>query len=361
MSFCATTMLFVQCTRDAEHSIGLKSKEELGQKIFFDQHLSNPIGQSCASCHNPADAFSDPNHSITSPGAVPGLFGSRNSPAITYSLYTPPLHYSSDDETFIGGFFWDGRVNTLEDQAKKPFFNPIEMNLTDEAMLAARIRNADYYQDYVRFYGDNNADAKTILNNVADALAKFERTPPFNSFSSKFDYYLKGKAQLSAEEARGFKLFTTKAKCSQCHVTDADPESGKILFTDFTYDNIGVPANKNSKFFQMPLQFNPLGSQFVDLGLGVTVNNLTENKGQFKVPTLRNVALSAPYFHNGVFSTLEQVVHFYNSRDPDKVVPEVDGNVNVDELGNLHLTNQEEKHLVAYMKTLTDGYHLNSK
>lgn len=354
--FIGIVMIFSQCSKN-DSPIIPKSKAELGQNIFFDTRLSNPMGQACASCHNPSDAFSDPNHGITSPGAVKGLFGSRNSMSLTYSMYAPPLHYNSEDETFIGGFFWDGRANTLEDQAKKPFFNPIEMNLKDAATLAARIRTADYYDDYVRLYGRRNDDANTILNNVADAVAAFERTTPFNSFTSKYDYYLKGKAKFTPDEMSGFELFTSKALCSNCHLTDADEVSGKILFTDFTYDNIGVPINPANRFYTLPLVYNPLGKQFVDYGLGVTVNNTADNKGQFKVPTLRNVERSAPYFHNGAFNTLEEVVHFYNTRDVTHTKPEVDGNVNTDELGNLHLSTKEEKAIVAFMKTLTDGYN----
>lgn len=348
-------LFFSQCSKGDESYIPPKSKAELGQKIFFDTHLSEPVGQSCSSCHDPATAFSDPNHLSTSPGAVAGLFGKRNSMSLTYAMYAPALHYDAADETFVGGFFWDGRVNSLEDQAKLPFFNIIEMNLSDKPMLASRIHAAVYYKDYVRIYGSNN-DPETVLNNVTDAIAAFERTPLFNLFSSKYDFYLKGRAQLSNDERKGLELFTSKAMCSNCHLTDPDETSGKILFTDFTYDNIGVPANPNNKFYGLPSKFNPLGIGFIDYGLGETTKNLPENGGQFKVPTLRNIAVSAPYFHNGVFNTLEEVVHFYNTRDREGVIPEVGGNVNDEELGDLHLTIKEEKQIVAFMKTLTDGY-----
>lgn len=315
------------------------------------------MGQACASCHNQENAFSDPNHLSTSPGAVNGLFGNRNSNSLPYSMYTPPLHYNAEDETYIGGLFWDGRANSLEDQAKKPFFNNIEMNLSNLNMLASRIRTAPYFADYVKLFNGANDNPTTILNNVADALSTFQKTNTFNLFTSKYDYYLKGKASLTGDELKGLQLFTNKAKCSNCHLTDADELSGKILFTDFTYDNIGVPANPNNKFYGLPTKYNPVGKNYIDYGLGVTVNNLPVNGGQFKVPTLRNVAISAPYFHNGVFKTLDEVVHFYNKRNDEKVKPEVDGNVNDEELGDLHLTKAEERNVVAFMKTLTDGYH----
>lgn len=354
MGFLCLILFFSQCTK-SDSTYTPKSKAELGEKIFFDTHLSNPIGQACASCHNPAEAFSDPDHLSTSPGAPSGLFGKRNSNSLTYALYTPPLHYDAEDETYVGGLFWDGRVNTLEEQAKQPFFNNIEMNLTDHAMLASKIHSAEYYRDFVSIYGGNN-NPESILDNVADALATFERTDRFHLFSSKYDFYLKGMATLSGDEHKGLELFTGKAMCANCHITEPDEMSGKVLFTDFTYDNIGVPVNPNNKFYNLPPQFNPLGKEFIDSGLGITVNNLPDNGGQFKVPTLRNIELSAPYFHNGVFNTLDEVVHFYNTRNKDGVVPEVFGNVNHEELGELHLTTKEEKQIVAFMKTLTDGY-----
>ena len=355
MGFACAVLLLAQCTK-FDKPLTKLTKAQLGEKIFFDQHLSNPVGQSCGSCHNPKRAFTDDRQLSTSPGAVNGLFGSRNTMALTYAMYTPPLHYDAAEELFIGGLFWDGRANTLEDQAKIPFFNPVEMNLKDVPTLATRIRAADYYRDYIGIYGGNNHDPQTILNNVADALATFQRTGPFNAFTSKFDYYLKGKASFTPQEKRGFELFTSKAKCSLCHITDPDEAYGKVLFTDFTYDNIGVPANPANKFYTLPAAYNPLGASFLDFCLGHTVNNLHDNGAQFKVPTLRNIELSAPYFHNGVFNTLEKVVHFYNARDRESVVPEVGGNVNGEELGDLKLTRSEEAQIVAFLKTLTDGY-----
>src|SRR5262245_53953935 len=138
--FTGIVLIFSQCMKKDSPAPVPKTKVELGKAIFFDEHLSNPVGQSCSSCHNPNDGFSDPNHLSTSPGAVKGLFGSRNSTAITYSLYAPPLHYSTDLQTYVGGLFWDGRVNSLEEQAKKPFFNPIEMHLQGAGELAAKIQ-----------------------------------------------------------------------------------------------------------------------------------------------------------------------------------------------------------------------------
>ncbi|MBS1647099.1 MAG: cytochrome B6 [Bacteroidetes bacterium] len=333
-------------------------KVSLGKNIFFDKTLSSPMGQSCSSCHAPETAFSDFTHDVVSPGALDGLFGNRNAPSIIYSMYAPaPLQYSDADGSFVGGQFLDGRANTLEDQAKGPFLNPLEMGNNSIEMLINKIKSATYYNLYQKVYG-SISDANAAFNNIADALATYERSNTFaNRFTSKFDYYLQGQASLTAEELNGYNLFvdTLKGKCANCHLVTPDAASGQILFTDFTYDNIGVPKNPNNPFYTLPTGFNAAGSAYIDKGLGATVANSAYN-GAFKVPSLRNVALTAPYFHNGYFNTLDDVVHFYNLRDSLFNNPEVPGNVNHEELGKLKLSATEEKALVAFMKTLTDGY-----
>ena len=334
-------------------------KVTLGKNIFSDKNLSNPIGQSCSSCHSSATSFSDPEHNIVSPGAVSGLFGNRNAPIGAYAMFNPPFHFDNIDSSYVGGLFLDGRVNTLEEQAKKPFLNPLEMNNTDINSVVAKIKNASYYSLYQKIYGDIE-DVNAAFNNIADAIATFERTPELNAFTSKYDYYLLGQASLTAQELSGLKLFndTLKAKCGNCHLTTPDDISGKILFTDFTYNSDGVPKNSYNPFYTISSAFNASGANYIDLGLGAILNDHTHD-GEFRVPSLRNVALSAPYFHNGVFGTLEEVVHFYNKRDVPGggfAPPEVLINVDTLETGNLHLTAQEEADIVAFLRTLTDGY-----
>ena len=334
-------------------------KIQLGKMIFFDVSLSNPIGQSCSSCHSPSTGFSDPSHNAVSPGAVNGLYGNRNAPIACYAMYNPPFHYNNSDSTYIGGLFLDGRVNTLEEQAQKPFLNPLEMNNTNVAMLIGKLQNASYYAMFNKVYG-NFKDNNTAINNMADAIAAYERSPDLNAFTSKFDYYLKGQATLSTQELRGLQLFndTARAKCGNCHLTTPDEASGKVLFTDFTYNNDGVPKNPFNPFYVIPTVNNPLGINYVDYGLGSILNDHSHD-GEFRVPSLRNIALSAPYFHNGVYGTLEEVVHFYNVRDVGGsgiAKPEVAANIDTEETGNQHLTAQEEADIVTFMKTLTDGY-----
>jgi len=252
----------------------------------------------------------------------------------------------------MGGQFWDGRASTLEDQAKGPFLNPVEMNNTKEGVIQA-IREARYAGMFRMVYGSGSlSDVETAYNFVAKAIAAFERTTMLNKFTSKFDYYLQGKATLTAQELRGLRLFEDPAKgnCAACHPTTSADGVTPPLLTDFSYDNLGVP--KNPEIEELTGQDVP-----ADLGLGVTVNDPAGN-GKFKVSSLRNIAKTAPYAHNGYFKTLKDTVHFYNTRDvdPSWPAPEVPVNMNTDELGNLGLTSQEEDDIVAFLMTLTDGH-----
>jgi len=334
------------------------TKVSLGKLIFLDVNLSNPIGQSCSSCHSSAVSFSDPSHNMVSPGAAPGLAGNRNAPMASYTMFNPPFHYNPDDTTYEGGLFVDGRVNTLEDQAMKPFVNPLEMNNADLNAVVAKVKAASYYPLYKKIFGEIT-DPTIAIKNIVSAIAAFERSPELNPFTSKYDYYLKGQASLTPQEQEGLTLFndTLRSKCSTCHLTTPDETSGKILFTDFTYNSDGVPKNPFNPYYTIPTLFNADGEHYVDLGLGAILNDHTLD-GNFRVSSLRNIALTAPYFHNGVFGTLEEVVHFYNTRDVpgSGFVPEVADNIDTEETGNQHLTAKEEAAIVAFLKTLTDGY-----
>jgi cytochrome c peroxidase len=357
----AMALLLLQaCQKNESLSTALPAmKVALGKDIFTDKNLSTPGGLACSSCHATATAFSDPNHSIVSEGAVDGLYGNRNAPMAAYASFNPPFHYSAPDSGYAGGLFLDGRANTLEEQAQKPFLNPLEMANPDVATIFLKLQSASYYSLFTQVY-PHVLDANTAFADMADAIASYERSPELNPFTSKFDYYLAGQAALTAEELSGYNLFsdTTRAKCANCHLVTPDGASGKILFTDFTYNNDGVPKNPNNPYYTIPTAFNQLGSNYIDYGLGSILNDPTLN-GQFRVSSLRNVALTAPYFHNGVYNTLEEVVHFYNVRDaPGSGIapPEVAANIDTAETGNQHLTAQEEADIVAFLKTLTDGY-----
>jgi len=345
----------------------LTAQQQLGKRIFFDASLSEPAGQSCASCHNSNAGFAlmqKKNLLPVSAGAIRHRFGNRNTPTVSYSAFVPALQYDKKEQMYVGGLFLDGRENSLESQAKGPLFNPVEMAIKNEKQLTQKLKNAGYITEFRKVFGDKAMqDSSKTLEQVTASLAAYQRSVELSPFTSKYDAYLNGQIQLSAQEQRGLEIFNAedKGNCAACHISetdkDKDDKSGvPPLFTDFTYDNLGVPANKKNPFYSQPLKFNPYGKNYVDLGLGGIVKDAKQN-GKFRVPTLRNIALTAPYMHNGVFETLNEVVDFYNTRDvKDWPKPEVDENVNKDELGDLKLTEQEVDDLVVFMKTLTDGY-----
>lgn len=338
----------------------LTSKEQLGKSLFFDSNLSTPPGQACSSCHSPSAGFGNANQELpVSRGAHPDLYGNRNDLTSSYAAFIPPLQFDSTEGIWVGGLFWDGRASTLAEQAKGPPLNPLEMANADVASIAEALRSAEYRDLFIEVYGDNALDdAAVAYDHMADAIAAYETSSEMNPFDSKYDLYLVGTVSLSEQEQRGLALFTDEQKgnCAACHPVDPGPFGHAALFTDYTYDNLGVPKNPESPFYDLPEQFNPDGDEYVDLGLGPVVEDPDMN-GLFRVPTLRNVALTPPYMHNGVFKTLYQVVAFYNSRDVASWPhPEWADNVNRDELGDLGLTPLEMEDIVAFMKTLSDGY-----
>ena len=321
----------------------------LGKQLFFDESLSNPVGQSCASCHAPDQAFTDPGGTSFSKGIL-SLTGSRNAPTVSYAAYSPAFSFDRKEGLYVGGQVWDGRAADLCEQAKNPLLNHAEMNNSDKKMVVAAVKRGKSKDLFLEIFGKHAfSDTDLAFDYLVKALEAYEKSAEINPFSSKFDAYLKGKASLTKEEKRGLKLFNDpkKGNCAACHPSTPDPVSKQVLFTDFTYDNLGVPSLDGAA--EKP------GFK-ADLGLGSIVRKKSEN-GKFKVPTLRNVAVTAPYFHNGSFQSLEEVVEFYNSRDSGRFgKPEVEENVNHDELGDLHLTKSEVKAITAFLKTLTDGY-----
>jgi len=333
----------------------------LGRKIFFDENLSSNFNQSCASCHNPDSGFADNNATKISPvsaGSIVTRFGNRNAPTSAYASFSPDFGLTVSAQTsetsskYEGGQFVDGRSESLIEQAKAPFINPVEMNNIDAADVVAKVQNSEYADDFLIVFGATAFDNINVAyNNIATAIAAFEASAEMNPFTSKFDAFQNDPVNnpLSASELRGFDLFKNPntAKCANCHVVE-NPTGGKALFTNFKYFNVGTPSNIN----------NPDNSQ--DLGLGAAVAETAE-EGKFKVPTLRNVELTAPYMHNGVYETLEDVVRHYDIQVANEfVMPEVNRNIaaelNVGTFTGLGLTQQDYDDLVAFMNTLTDGY-----
>lgn len=320
----------------------------LGRALYFDPALSRPAGKACASCHAPQAGYSDPNHArATSAGAVAGTSGARNAPSAAYARFSPPFHYDPRVKSYVGGAFWDGRGVDLEDQAQGPLLDPHEMNQKDAAAVVAVVKRRPYAGLFREAFGEGAlGDAARGLRAVTRAVAAFERSPALASFSSKYDAFLRGEATLSEKERKGLALFEDprKGNCASCHPSRPQPDGSPPLFTDFGYDNLGIPKEPHT------------AGRGVDLGLGGRLS-LPSEDGKFKAPTLRNVALTAPYGHNGYFATLKDVVHFYNTRDVASwPAPEVSATVNHRDLGNLHLTAREEDCLVAFLGTLSDGF-----
>lgn len=378
----------------------LNDHEQLGRNLFFDTALSEPEGQSCATCHDPGVGWTGPRSDINQgasvyPGAVHSRFGNRKPPSAAYATQSPVLHYDAEEEIFIGGNFWDGRATgwllgePAAEQAQVPFLNPVEHNLPDAGTVVSKVCGSDYGDLFKGYYGNAICDeVVNAYNAIGQALLAYEKSSEVNAFSSKYDYYLRDpqKYPLSAQEMKGLQLFadTERAKCSECHPSSLGENGSLPLFTDFSYDNVGLPKNPANPTYQMPPEFNPSGVAWVDPGLGGFLAGVPRfahyapaNQGLHKVPTLRNVdkrpatGFVKAFGHNGIFKSLKEIVHFYNTRDvlpvceeiPDAQPgqncwskPEVAANVNTEELGDLGLSEEEEWAIVVFMQTLNDGW-----
>jgi cytochrome c peroxidase len=358
--------------------------EQLGKKLFFDNNLSTPPGQSCAACHAPQVGFTGPDSMINLktavyPGAVHTRFGNRKPPAAAYGGDSPIFYFDEEEGLWLGGMFWDGRAtgwtlgDPLAEQAQGPFLNPLEQNTPNAQKVCLKVAQSDYAGLFKEVWGPGslnfNRGTALMYERIARSIAAYERSAEVNPFSSKYDFYLKGQASLTEEEAWGLELFEGKGMCAACHVSQPGEDGKPPLFTDFSYDNLGIPKNPRNPFYKMPRAWNPDGKMWVDPGLGGFLQKAgypyEQEMGKHKVPTLRNVdkrpypEFIKAYGHNGYFKSLEAIVHFYNTRDVEEEewpAPEVPENVNVDELGNLGLSLQEELAIVAFMKTLNDGY-----
>ena len=327
--------------------------QTVGRQLYFDESLSSPVGQSCASCHLPTAGFADPdNHFPVSEGVISGLFGNRNTPTDSYAASIPSFQFDIDNNRYFGGQFLDGRASTLEEQAKGPFLNPLEMNNTKEGVIEA-VRLSNYAEEFEAVFGQGSLDdVDAAYELVAQAIAEFERSNELSPFTSKFDAVQSNAGVFTLAEQRGFNLFRGKADCARCHSANG----AQPVFTNFTYRNLGIPANSDNPFYALDSQFNPDGSDFVDLGLGGVLNDANEN-GKFRVPTLRNISTTGPYMHNGIFNSLQEVMEFYNTRDTNPLQAPAEVNINLDRrIGNLQLTQDEIDDVISFLNTLTDGF-----
>jgi cytochrome c peroxidase len=361
-------------------------------------------------------------------GAVPQRFGNRKPPSNAYATFSPVFYFDEDLQEFVGGNFWDGRATgerlgiPAADQALGPFLNPVEQNMPGPAAVVDQVAQSKYADLFEQVWGPDALEydpkvygsVAAVYERIGLSIAAYEDSAEVNPFTSKFDFYwmsslLAGNTPEQIGLALGDKevldplniltdqefdgLIEFGEYCAPCHTSHRPASRGEDefppLFTDFTYANIGVPPNPDNPFYDMDkvllddgTPINPLGPAFVDFGLGDFLgtrpeweSQAEENDGKFKVPTLRNVdrrfgnGVAKAYMHNGVFTSLKEVVHFYNTRDvPEEgwPPPEVDRNVNREilegvPLGNLELSEEAEDAIVVFLKTLSDGYLSKAK
>ena len=350
------------------------TEAKLGQQLFTDTAFSLNGNSGCASCHNPSAAFTDPR-TIVAAGAVsvgddmhsPGL---RNAPTITYAATSPEFHFDEDLEEYVGGQFWDGRTANLAEQAKGPPLNTAEMMMPSADEVVTRISsNPQYESAFRQLYGENifDAPANEIDESAAwiafgKAIQAFEQTPALSTYDSKYDRFLRGDYDLTVLEDLGRTLFFSNdnVSCNTCHLLKNE-DAPQEVFTNHQYRNIGVPPNPAL----LALEQTP--EDYVDQGL---VDNPAVSDlrwlGKFKTPTLRNVAVTGPYMHNGVFSDLRTVIEFYDKYNntertvnPETQAPwetaEVTTTIDNEDLSGAALTDRKIDALVAFMQALTDA------
>lgn len=362
----------------------LSETAQLGELIFNDVSLSASGRQSCATCHDPAHAHAPGNKLSAQLGGANGdVQGFRAAPSLRY-LNRNPAFFFDKDGTPTGGFDRDGRADTLAQQGAVPFVAAHEMANADVPSVVAKLAKAAYVERFRRQFGAAILDnPEQAFSRMTFALQAFQlEAPEFHPFDSKYDYFLAGKVKLSDQEMRGLALFNNPAKgnCIACHSSARGADGSAPLFTDFTFDNLGVPRNGKLLATRDPAYF--------DLGLcGPDRTGLASSHpelcGAFKVPTLRNVATRQTFFHNGAFDNLKDVVSFYVRRDtnPEEwyplgadglvqkfndLPPQYRKNVNTTE-GPYNrqpgmppaLTPSEIDDVVQFLGTLTDGYQIN--
>lgn len=358
----------------------LSAIASLGEKIFRDPSLSASGRMACATCHDPASGHAPSNAlAMQLGGALLDKPGTRTAPSIRYLSTNTPFFFDAEG-TPTGGFFWDGRASSLREQAGGPLLNAAEMANASKDDVVARLGRASYADEFRQVFGpDILARPDDAFDRLTLALQQYQREDAdFHAFTSKYDAFLRGQAALTAQEQRGLALFNApgKGNCAACHPSAKAADGSHPLFTDFTYDTLGVPrnttipANADPAHFDLGLCARPDGSMasFKDLC------------GAFKVPSLRNVAQRKALFHNGRFTSLKEALTFYVQRDtnPEKWYPlKPDGSVEkFDDLPAIYranvntteapynrgpgdapaLTDAEIDDVIAFLRTLDDGF-----
>jgi len=353
----------------------------IGARAFADPSLSASGRLSCASCHSPAHAHAAPPGSgVVPPGGAAGdTPGFRAAPSLRYLNVGLPFAFDAEG-TPRGGFNRDGRAQTLLEQAARPLLAPHEMANASPAAVVEKLRQAPYADDFRRVYGaDALDDVDGAFYRLLFSIEQYETgAREFRPFDAKYDLFLRGQLRLSAQELRGLAWFVRpdKGNCAACHPATRGADGSPPLFTDFSYDNLGVPRNA-----AIPATADPA---YFDLGLcGPDRSDLALRRelcGAFKVPTLRNVATRSVFFHNGRYTTLRDALRFYVRRDTnpeefyprdadgtlrkfDDLPPDLIANVNTTEApydrrpGQAPaLSDAEIDDVLAFLATLTDGY-----
>jgi cytochrome c peroxidase len=393
----------------------LSAMAELGRLIFFDTALSSSGKLACASCHSPRDAYGPPGaEPAMRGGPTQASQGMRAVPSLMYLERQPNFSVGPDDEenetvslaqlaalgrdaprvqkTALnaaastanlvpqGGLFWDGRADTLQQQALFPLLSPFEMDGGSIEAVAGKLRRAPYADRLSQLFGGAVfEDPRFAVAEALFAVGRYQiEEPHFHPYTSKFDFWLEGGARFTAAELRGYLTFNdpAKANCGGCHVDQPRADGLPPLFTDHQFEALGVPRNAALAANSDPAYYD----------LGVCGPYRTDMKseaqycGMFATPTLRNVSRRHVFFHNGVYRTLEQVLDFYNFRDvqPEKIYPRTaDGalasfdDIPPQYLGNLDrsdppfdrkpgdgpaMSPHDERDIIAFLQTLTDGY-----
>jgi len=438
-------MLNVQSYTMAQESVpGPAGMVSLGKAIFFDANLSVNGSQSCATCHAPEVGFTGPHSLVNAGGAVyegalPNHYGNRKPPTSAYSGDSPVLHYDEQKGGWFGGMFWDGRAagwmlgDPLAEQAQGPFLNPLEQAIANAQELCVKVKESEYADLFKEVWGADSLDCANdvagVYERIARTVAAYERSKEVNPYSSKFDLFwdraktagkdvtrikcgIGGRGGgmggtmgcpgggtdpnrwtafrnlgLTDAELQGLAVFNdpTRADCASCHSL-ASGADGYPLFTDFGYDNLGIPKNPDNPFYSMPAVWNPDGENWVDYGLGIFLKSAGHEPevyqpemGKFKVPTLRNVDRRASldfvkaYGHNGYFKSLEDIVFFYHWRammDSGCMGGGMGGGMGCEGMADMFPPPEVEQNratlsmfprpqvdnIVAFLTTLSDGY-----
>ena len=380
----AASLLLAGCggggnsTNKIGNSLKFDTKEKLGESLFFDKNLSLNRKTSCATCHDPEKGFIDARfseagkdqtvfvHGAFSVGDDDISLGGRNAPTAAYAQFSPT--FGQVNGVYKGGQFHDGRAATLKDQAMGPPLDGAEMMMPDKGTVIERIEeNPDYVAAFKALYEENILeDIDASYEAMGESIAKFEKTEAFAPFDSKYDRYLKGEYTFTPEEEGGYVLFFSNANtnCATCHSLNSRAEASQNeLFTNFEYENIGVPRNIAAMDARAALGLQASDATFK--GLGATVND-PAHYGKTKVPTLRNVAVTGPYMNNGVFQKLRTVIEFYDHMaglghhtNPETNAPwgDNDHNATINRsvlTSTKALSDTKIRNLEAFLRTLTD-------